>query len=150
MTDHLRKLIASIDGIASATDTDQLQALERAMDDYFASPDASRHLDDWFRLFERFPDEDGYEMFWTILHGIEHQPGYEALVVESVARFPSRFPLLMVNRMLNGGMTHVGKVDLLNLLQSVAANDACLASARAEAKGFVEHQEEAAESDGAT
>jgi hypothetical protein len=150
MTNDLRQLIASIEAISSADDADQLQALQRAMDEYFASPDASRHLDVWFRLFERFPDEDGYEMFWTILHGIEHQPGYEAFVVESVSRSPSRFPLLMVNRMLNGGQTHVGEVDLLDLLRSVASNETCLPSARADATSFAEHQEEVAESDGGT
>jgi hypothetical protein len=144
MNDSLCQLIASIDAVSSVNDVAQLKKLERAMDHFFSLPNAALHLDVWFRLFERFPDEDGYEMFWTILHGIERQPDYEPLVVESVRRFPSQFPILMVNRMLNGGQTHVGPVDLLELLRTVATSESCLESARADAIRFIKHQEECA------
>src|SRR5690349_13868815 len=118
MTD-MTQLVAAVDSISSVDDADQLAALERAVGEFFTSSAAAEHLDVWFRLFERFPEDDGYEMFWSILHGIEAQPGYEPLVVESVRRRPSQFPVLMLNRMLNAGQTAAGDVDLLALLESV-------------------------------
>ena len=38
-------------------------------------------LDIWFRLFGRFPEADGYELFRWILHGLEAQPGSNSLAV---------------------------------------------------------------------
>ena len=139
MTD-LRQVTAAVDSISSVDDAAQLAALQRAVDQFFASSAPAQHLDVWFRLFERFPEDDGYEMFWSVLHGLEAQPGYEPLVVESVRRRPSQFPVLMLNRMLNAGQTAVGDVDLLALLESVAADESCPASVRDDARRFVQYQ----------
>lgn len=139
MRREIRQIVADVDGLtlANADDLDRLQGLA---DEYFSSADALAHLDVWFRLYERFPESDGHGVFWTILHGIEAQPGYEASVVASVRRTPTHFPVLMVNCMLNGGVTSAGGVDLLGLLQSVAANDRCPASVRQDAERFLEYQ----------
>jgi hypothetical protein len=94
----------------------------------------------WFRLYERFPEADGCGVFWSILHGIESQHGCETLVVESVRRQPSQFPLLMLNRLLNAGMRWASGVELLELLQQVAANEQCLPSVRRAAKSFLAYQ----------
>jgi len=142
MHDDMRQVVDSVDGIASVHDVRQLEALERSMERFFTLPEAVRHLAVWFRLFERFPEDDAYEMFWSVLHGIEGQPGFEPHVVESVRRRPSRFPIMMVNRMLNACQSQVGGPDLLTLLRSVADNASCPPSVREDARRFVEYQEE--------
>ena len=53
------------------------------------------------RLFERFPEHDGFGVFWSALHGVEEIPGYEAQVVESLERRRSQFGVLLAKRILN-------------------------------------------------
>jgi hypothetical protein len=135
----IAQTIAQIDAIESVNDEQGLDQLGRAMDDFFAHPAAVSHLAVWFRFFERFPEDDGYESFWTILHGIEAYSGhYEDLLIESVRRRPSRFPVMMVARILNADQTHAAGTDLLALLNGVAADTNCLSSAREDARRYVE------------
>jgi hypothetical protein len=137
---EIKRLIAEIESISTLDDEEQLKLLETAMERFFAFPEVGKHLQVLFRLFERFPEDDACEMFWTILHGIEEQPNCERLVVQSVRRRPSRFSVLMVNRMLNAGQTHVGRINLLKLLERVASDKSCPASVREDAQGFAAHQ----------
>jgi hypothetical protein len=138
--DDIRQIVTQVDSISSVDDAAQLRQLIELMDRYFQHPNAKRHLEVWFRLYERFPEDDGYETFWTILHGIEAQHGFEKLVIESVKRRPSQFPLLMINRMMNAGDTRVGSTELIGLLEMVAADENCITSVREDARGFLEWQ----------
>lgn len=98
-----------------------------------------------FGIYERFPEEeDGYGLFWSFLHRIEKVPGYEGALIESVLRKPSEFALTMVNRILNGGHTHIGTIDLLALLRDVSAGPHVSAYLRECAADFVAYQQEKA------
>src|SRR5437588_562046 len=112
MGGSIRKLLEAIESVSSVEDVDQLQRLQEVAEQYFASPEAADRLAVWFRPYERFPEHDACGIFWTILHGLEAQPGCDVLVLESVRRRPTRFPVRMINRMLNAGQTKVGEVDL--------------------------------------
>lgn len=138
---EIREVVDDIDGLrADDPDDLDLERLQALIDEYFALDEAPRHLDAWFRLFERFPESDGYGVFWAILHGIEAQPGSDAFVVESVRRRPTHFPLAMVNRMLNGGISSVGGVELLDLLRSVATDERWPDDVREDAGRFLDYQ----------
>jgi hypothetical protein len=141
MAEGIKEVVAAIDGLPSVDTTEHLSRLQEVVDCYFSSENAAEHLGVWFRLYERFPEDDGYGVFWTILHGIEATPEYEPLIVESVRRYPSQFPLLMVNRQLNGGVRQIGGVDLLELLRQVVADERCLPGVRIDAQGFLESQQ---------
>jgi hypothetical protein len=53
-----------------------------------------------FRVFERFPDEDGAEVLWSIVHGIEALPySYEYFLRQSIARQPSHMGQIMLRRL---------------------------------------------------
>src|ERR1700722_10852575 len=130
-------IINEVNAITSTDDEKQLWQLGYALERFFELPDAANHLEVWFRLFERFPEDDGYESFWSILHAIEAQKDYEQLVVESVQRKPTRFPVLMLNRMVNAGQKYVGKVDILRLLEDVATDAKCLKSVCEDASFFL-------------
>ncbi len=82
--------LTAISGLSSVDDAVQLQVLETALDTLFQSPLTERSLETLFRLFERFPNDDGYGIFWTMLHGIEDQPSYAPLLKASVRRALSR------------------------------------------------------------
>ncbi|WP_439623262.1 hypothetical protein [Gemmata sp.] len=141
MAEGIEAVIAAIDAVHSIERQVELKRLQELADLYFTHAKASAHLDVWFRLYERFPEDDGFGVFWSFLHGIETHAGYEVLVVESVRRCPSRFPMLMVNRMLNSGIRKVDGVDLLDLLRETAANKKCRPSVREDATDFLHHQQ---------
>ena len=66
MSRDTRNVVADIDALPTA-DGDDLGRLQELIDEYFASPAAAGHIDVWFRLYERFPDEHGQGVFWNIL-----------------------------------------------------------------------------------
>lgn len=137
----IREIVAEVDALApenpSELDLDRLDALSV---EYFSHAEAAEYQDVWFRIFERFPESDGNGVFWSILHGIEAQPGSDAHVVTSVLRKPTQFPVLMVNRILNSGRSEIGEIDLLGLLQSVVEDVSASPEVRLDAKGFLEYQ----------
>jgi hypothetical protein len=148
MADTLAEITAGVSGITSLTDTDQLKLLDGLVGDYAKLPkaDAEAGLDIWFRLYERFPDDDGFGVCWGILHMIEgYHPVSDRYVVASVQRKPTEFPVMMINRILNGGVKTVGGVELLALLQGVADNDKNPGSIREVARAFLEHQKRVAD-----
>jgi len=51
------------------------------------------------RVFDRFPDEDGAGVFWSIVHGLESLPGYELFLLESAELRPTPFKRIMVDRL---------------------------------------------------
>lgn len=137
MARRIHAVIAEVDAITSPADA--FWQLERLAGEYFTHPEAAGHLDVWFRLYERFPEHDDHA-FWGVLHGLEAQPNSGDYVVASVRRRPSRFPVLMVNRMLNAGIISVAGADLMGLLEEVASDGQCPAGVRKDASRYLAHQ----------
>lgn len=53
-----------------------------------------------FRIFERFPEDDGAGVFWSIVHGLESTDlNYEGPLRESLLRQPSKLGLIMLRRL---------------------------------------------------
>lgn len=110
----MQKILDEIDAI-QFLEENSLFPLEKLVDDFFKHPQAGDFLNVWFRLYERCEDNSN-GIFMTILHGIEtYHPQCDHLVVESVLRKPSSFPLMMLNRLINGGCTEVNGVNLQKL-----------------------------------
>lgn len=91
-------------------------------------------------VFERFPDDDGFGVFWQILHLLERAGGYESALVDSVRRNPGEFNLTMINRLLNGGIEKVGAQSLLSLLEEVARTEQADPDSAEWAMHFLEYQ----------
>ena len=91
-------------------------------------------------IFERFPDNDGFESFWGIVHLLERAGNYESALVDSVRRSPGEFNLTMINRLLNGGIKNVGDQSLLSLLEDVARTERDDPNSARLAMHFVEYQ----------
>ena len=53
-----------------------------------------------FRVFERFPDDDGTGVLWSIVHGIESlNVDYEQPLRDSLLRQPSHMGKIMLDRL---------------------------------------------------
>lgn len=72
-------------------------------------------------IFERYPEEDGHGVMWSLVHGLEKLPNYESALLSSLARQPSELGIVMVGRMLNSGVTAVDGVSLLLTLQEISS-----------------------------
>ncbi|WP_447895382.1 hypothetical protein [Vreelandella sp. GE22] len=93
-------------------------------------------------LFERNQDHDGYGVFWSIVHGLEGLGGYETELAASVLSKPHEMSVLMLNRMLNGGIQAIDGRPVLEILKEIATNTAFPNSLREDAKRFVAYQQE--------
>lgn len=143
MRREIADIADALGSLATVTEEGDVAELVSLVDAYFQHPDAGAHLELWFHFMERFPEADGFGAFWSILHGIERYPGNDALVVESVKRRPSRFPVTMLNRMMNASIRRVAGADLLALLESVAASN-CAPGVREDAAHFAAYQRQKA------
>jgi hypothetical protein len=124
-------LTDAIDRFASVEDEAQLRELEENLSKFVPSRCGEAEFCSLLAVFERFPDEDGFGVFWSIVHLLEACNGYESFVAQSVLRKPSEFNVVMINRLVNRGVTSVEGQSLFALLASVGSNPA--ASARATA-----------------
>lgn len=59
-----------------------------------------------FRVFERYPDEDGAGVFWSIVHGVESLGiEYEKSLYESLGRQPSLIGQIMLDRLVRSAQS---------------------------------------------
>lgn len=137
---QLQNIIATIENIKSAEDAEELRRLDSAVVELFQSEHPEYGLQSLLGVFERFPDKDGYGVFWGTLHGIESIVGYEHALIESVKRQPSEFSLLMINRLLNAGRLNVSDADLMSLLEEIANGTNNAESIREDAKKYLAYQ----------
>jgi hypothetical protein len=95
------------------------------------------YVEELLRVFEKFADEDGAGVLWSIVHGLESLRGYEPALIRSVGRCPSHLGVMMIGRLLNSGRRRVGEVSLYELLKATAAG--CrLVSVRRDAARWVD------------
>jgi hypothetical protein len=121
-------------------DEGQLKQLVDSIDVLDANILSSNDVRQLLDVFERFPDDDGFESFWGIVHLLERAGGYESPLIDSVRRSPGEFNLTMINRLLNGGIKHVGDQSLLSLLEDVARSERGNPNSARLAMHFVKYQ----------
>jgi hypothetical protein len=129
-----------LDSIVDPEAAEDLARIEGALRSLHRTRDAAACVPALLRVFERFPSSDRLESFWGILHSLEALPGYEQHLIKSVRRAPGEFNLLMINRLLNGGVREINGTSLLGILHDVAASTYYPEPARCHARSFIEHQ----------
>lgn len=139
MARPVSEIIAAIDGFKPSSGN--WLGLDALLEELFQSGSASLGIDAMFRVFERYPAEDGFGVFWSILHGLESLPGYESRLVESVRKAPTHFALRMVNGLLNAGCREAGGVNLLSLLEEVVQDETTRPEIRQEAQEILDRHE---------
>lgn len=74
--------------------------LERLLEELWRIGPTASSLRALFAVFERFPDDDGAGVFWSIVHGIESlEIPYEAELRNSLARRHSEMGEVMLSRL---------------------------------------------------
>ena len=117
---------------------DQWKGLEALLEELWDDGNPAEGIEVLLRVFERFPEHDGYGVFGTILHGIEGLDGYEPHLIRAVRRAPTEFSLRLVARLINGGTDEIDGVSLRGLLEEVASGERYLADARDWARTLLE------------
>ena len=120
-------------------DEGQLKQLDESIAALDASSLGPNDVAQLLGVFERFPNDDGFGVFWQIVHLLERTDGVESALVDSVQRSPGEFNLLMINRLINGGIDHVGAQSLLSLLEEVALAEQADPDSARWATHFLEH-----------
>jgi len=106
MTKSIEEISKVLDSISDvSTNADQLDLLDKTIKDIADVDQPLQAIQPLLRIFERFPEADGFGVFWSILHRIEATPGFEPFLLASVKRKPSEFTVMIINRMINGGIT---------------------------------------------
>ena len=122
-------------------DSNQMKALEDCLAKAFLAGGLNQEdKAAMLEVFERFPDDDE-NVFWSILHGLEHVDNYEMELVLSIRRRPSRFSTLMLNRMLNGGIKFAAGVSIDGLLSEVLSHPAATDGVVRLVQGFIGRRE---------
>jgi hypothetical protein len=104
-----------------------------------ADPNLHQAFPAFFRLFERFPEED-FGAPGILVHLMEARDGYDGLLTESLKRIPSLPTVTMVNRILNSPLTADQRGEWLRILQAVSDSDSCVAAVRDYAEEFLNYQ----------
>jgi hypothetical protein len=74
--------------------------LDELLDELWSEGVSEGQLPVLLRVFERYPEEDGGGVLWSIVHGIEALPfNYEPFLRQSLARQPSHMGNIMLQRL---------------------------------------------------
>jgi hypothetical protein len=114
---------------------DNWLALEGLVAELWQTGHAKQAIPELLSVFERYPEEEGLGVVWSVLHGLEALPNYEPELLRSLARQPSEFGVRMVGRLLNAGTREIGGVSLLETLRELATT-ASSPGIRETANGF--------------
>ena len=94
--------------------------LEELFDELWKSGQPRKEIESALSVFEKFPEEDGSGVFWTLLHRIETLD-YEQKLYDSLKSRPSMMTLIMLSRIEKSGTdTIAGNPinELKNLIKS--------------------------------
>ncbi len=123
-------LLQRLNAITSVREVGQLQELEAAARSIDSAALTESECEAIYRLFERFPDDDAFGGFFSLLHKLEAHNGYERELLISVKRQATEFNIEMVARIIRGGTNVVNGTDLLSLLKHVAQSGTTLPNSR--------------------
>jgi hypothetical protein len=135
-----REQLGQLASVTDAEDSRQLPLVSEVIAAWHADHCGRVEFSALLGLLERFPLSDGLESFWSIVHFLEACDGYEPELLASISRQPAELSLIMVNRLLNVGISTCEGIALLDVLQSVASREGLHPRLRKVAGDFVEYQ----------
>ena len=112
--------------------------LDSLLNELWATGQQEKFTDDLLKVFERFPEEDGSGVFWSILHGIEGFQSYEQNLVASLYRQPSEMGILMLRRIKNTGITTVDGKGIEIIVKELLLNVKITPFLRRELEGILQ------------
>ena len=97
--------------------------LDALLNELWESGDQDNYITELFNVFERFPDEDGAGVFWSIVHGVESLKSYEMQLVDSLNRQPSEMGLIMLRRIKSTGTKTIGGIEISKVVDDLISNE---------------------------
>ncbi|MFN8397556.1 MAG: hypothetical protein U0176_23245 [Bacteroidia bacterium] len=97
--------------------------LDALLNELWESGYQENFVGDLLGVFEKYPDEDGAGVFWSIVHGIESHGFYEKQLVESLKRQPSEMGLVLLLRIKNSGAKTVGGIGIDQVVADLISNE---------------------------
>jgi hypothetical protein len=97
--------------------------LDTLLDELWKTGDQENFTTDLLRVFERFSEEDGAGVFWSIIHGVERFRTYETELIDSLNRQPSEMGLLMLRRIKNSGARTVGGIEINKIVMDLLSKE---------------------------
>jgi hypothetical protein len=97
--------------------------LDGLLEELWETSEPERGIDVMLGVLERFPEEDGAGVLWSIVHGLESLSDYEDKLVESIWRQPSHIGLVMISRIVNTGVDVVGSKPITAILEHVLQHE---------------------------
>src|SRR5438552_727026 len=81
------------------------------LDELMASPTPEKGIDALLGVFERWPGAlTAGGFLFPVIHAIEELKGYEPHLLRSLRRKPSVLSVMLVNRLLNAGISKIENV----------------------------------------
>lgn len=120
-------------------DGDDWSILDDILDEVYDYAYETNCLGAMFRLFEKYPEEDN-DILWGMLHGIENIEGSEERIFWSLRRKESLFVIMMMNRLLNIGVSKISGLDLIEKLKEIMLNENVSEQIRKLAEEFYNYQ----------
>ncbi|MDO1451563.1 hypothetical protein Q0590_35150 [Rhodocytophaga aerolata] len=106
--------------------------LEDLLAELWETQQPEKGIDVMLGVLERFPEEDGGGVLWSIVHGLESLPNYADKLLKSVEKQPSNLGLIMVSRIANTGVNVIGNRPIKAILQQVLQHEMASAALQEE------------------
>ena len=116
---QLNELISEIESYESH-DGDWLR-LDELVAELWESGNPEMGINALFRIFEKYPTEDGAGVFWTILHGLETLD-YEQNLYDSLIDKPSHMTIAMLKRIVNSNSDTIAGRSISELIILIKNN----------------------------
>ena len=96
--------------------------LDKLLSELWRTGDQENFTTDLLKIFERFPEEDGNGVFWSIVHGLESFRSYEQDLIDSLNRQPSEMALLLLRRIKNSGAATIAGMEINRIVRDLLLN----------------------------
>ena len=140
MTGSVDALLADLQAFTPTDDgADNVHRLNELVAGFAARPGGERVAQALLALLERHPQTD-FGTPGPLVQALESQPGYPALLADSLARQPTELTAWMANRLLNSKLARDDRTAWLKRLTAVASHPVAATSVRESAIRFLDFQ----------
>lgn len=111
--------------------------LEDLINELWNTEQAEKGIINLLKVMERFPDEDGDGVLWSIVHGIEEIDNYEQKLLDSLGRQPSHLGVLMIHRIENSNQTKICGKNIKEIYKELLVHPKLTGEVREDLKKYL-------------
>jgi hypothetical protein len=80
-------------------------------------------IESLLHVFEKYPNEDGAGVFWSILHLIESFESYDNFVLKSFENQPSEMTFIMLQRIINSSVRITPNKEIIEAFKNALGKE---------------------------